>query len=523
MPDIVTTSSASLKSRPRLASIDLRAVAWFSLFVLVGSLVILHPLIVLGCLAAVAALGLCRFAATYVRRANLEFWQVLGLVALSGYILLTRGFENLTIHIGGFPIIIGYVLIYASLALAVFSRRQLIARALKEPPVLCVLALLVLAVLHLVVDIPSYGIWALRDSTMCLDGVFVLLGLAWAMKSNNSVFLARWMMGLFVLNMLYTYTMPWSDKVWSWSPVSGVFLKVPVFGDFSGAGDLLVEGAVFCICVGGYLIKRPSWLMLLLAIGQFSGVAITQGRRTYVGTVVVLIILVLFGETKKFAKLFVLIPSAVIVIFLVTGLGGLKISGRIGEVNLDFFEAHVRSLQTSEGTPGSSVESRFSMADEAFQHFLAHPVLGEGFGQPLLTDIDETNGMVTRMPHNSSLSYLARLGLIGFVIWIAFHFLLIKRFIIVLRQRSSFDDKLLSAFVLWLFLYYVLFMICSLVEAPFEFPSGSVQFYFFMGFALGLMRWNLSDKNKRQHRAAGSANRAEHGLIASQLRAGKFA
>jgi hypothetical protein len=508
MPDVATNSSANLKSSPRLARIDLRAVAWFLLFLLVGSLAMLYPLVVLGCLAAVAVLGLCRLVVTRVQRANLELWQVLTLIALSGYTLLTRGFENLTVHLGGFPIIVGYVLIYASLGLAIFSRRQLVASALKEPPVLCMLALLVFAVLHLAVDFPSYGIWALRDSTMCLDGMFMLLGMAWAMKSNNIAFLARWLLALYVLNMLYIYTMPWGDKVWSWSPVSGVFLKVPILGDFSGAGDILVDGAMFCLCVGCYLVSRPSWLMPLLAMGQFLGVAITQGRRQYIGTVIVLVILALLGEGRRFAKLLVLIPAAVIVIFLATSIGGLKIEGRIGEINLSFFEAHLRSVHTSEGTPGSAVESRFDMADQAFRHFFAHPIVGEGFGRPLLTDIDETNGAVTRMPHNSSLTYLARLGVVGFVLWIAFHFLLIKRFVSVLRRRSSSDDKLVSAFVLWLFLFYVLFMNVSLVEGPFEFPSGAVPFYFFMGFALGLMRWQLSDKNKRQYQAPALAHSA---------------
>jgi O-antigen ligase len=117
--------------------------------------------------------------------------------------------------------------------------------------------------------------------------------------------------------------------------------------------------------------------------------------------------------------------------------------------------------------------------------------------------LNEVNGAVTRIPHNSSLTYLARLGVIGFTLWIAFHFLLAKRFISVLRRRSSSDDKLVSAFVLWIFLYYVLFMNISLVEGPFEFPSGAVPFYFFMGFALGLMRWQLSGKNKPQDRASG--------------------
>jgi O-antigen ligase len=242
--------------------------------------------------------------------------------------------------------------------------------------------------------------------------------------------------------------------------------------------------------------------MLALTLGQFLGVSITQGRRTYVGTAAALVLLVLFGEAKKFAKLIILVPSALIVLFLVTTVGGLKISGRIGEVNLDFLKAHLRSIETSEGTPGSSRETRVDMVEQALQHFYVHPVLGEGFGQPLIADIDESNGAVTRMPHNSSITYLARLGLIGFVIWIAFHFLLITRFVSVLRRRNTGDDKRLPAFVLWLFLFYVLFMITSLVEAPFEFPSGAVPFYFFMGLALGLMRWHMSDNNKREPRAA---------------------
>ncbi|MGA6952529.1 MAG: O-antigen ligase family protein, partial [Candidatus Sulfotelmatobacter sp.] len=321
-------------------------------------------------------------------------------------------------------------------------------------------------------------------------------------------FLTKWLMVVFVLNMFYSFTEPWGEKLWAWSPQSGVFLSVPLLGNYNGRGDLLLEGALFCICVGSYVITRQRWrwLIVVLAMGQFLGLAISQVRRMYVGAVVILVILLLLGEAKKFAKLFVLLPAAVIVILLVTTVGGIEISGRIGEVNLDFFKAHIRSIHDSEGTPGSAVESRFLMADEAIQHFREHPVLGVGFGQPLLTVIDQNNGAVTRMPHNSSLSYLARLGIIGFAAWIAFHFFLIKRFINALRQRKSCDNQQVSSLVLWFFLFYVLFMIGSLVEAPFEFPSSAVPFYFFMGFALGLIQQYLSGKDKVKvgHRLAGS-------------------
>jgi O-antigen ligase len=498
MAKTVPNTSATLQSGPRPMKVDLGDVAWFSLFVLLGSLAILRPFVLLVCLAVAAALGFCWLIVKGLQRAHLELWQALVIVALTGYMLLSYGFENLAFHVGGVPIIISYGLMYGALALAVFRYRHLMPRALHEPAILCMLGLFALALLHLAVDVPSYGIWAVRDATMCLDGVFMLLGLLWAMKANSTVFLTKWLMVVFVLNMFYSFTQPWGEKLWSWSPKSGIFLSVPIIGNFNGRGDVLMAGAVFCICVGSYVIKRPSWLMLFLAGAQFLGIAIAQTRRMYIGAVVVLIILVFLGEAKKFAKLLILLPASVIVILLVTTVGGLEINGRVGTINLDFFKDHIRSIHDSAGTPGSSVESRFDMVDEALGHFRQHPVFGVGFGQPLLTEMDhnnaEGNNAVTRMPHNSSVSYLARLGIIGFALWIAFHLSLIKRFISALRQRGRCDDKRLSAFVLWFFLFYVLFMIGSLVEGPFEFPSGAVPFYFLMGFALGLIRWQLPDK-----------------------------
>jgi len=506
MNDIVTNTSASVESTPRWRNINRRDLAILAVFVLLGGLATVNPIYLLYGFAAAAGLGVLWWVVARVRREGMESWQILALIGLSGHMLLNYGWDNLAIHIGGFPIVISYGLMFTALALAVYGRRRWLASALKEPAVACALVLLVLALVHLAVNIPEFGVMAVRDSTMCIDALFLLIGMAWAMKSQNISFLAKWLTVLFVLNMLYGATLPWSETIWGWSPESGVFLKVPLLGSFNGTGDLLLIGALFCTFVGSYVIKRPSWLMLLLSLAQFLGVGIAQVRRMYVGLVVVLILLVLFGEIKKFARVLVLLPAAVLVLVLATTVGGIEISGRVGPVNLDFFKEHLRSISTSEGTPGSSVESRFAMVAEAYQHFLAHPVFGEGFGLPLLTEMDtnnaEGNNAVTRHPHNSSLSYLARLGAIGFFFWIAFHFCLIKRFVHAIRRRRFYDPEL-SSWVMWLFLYYVLFMITSLVEGPFEFPSGAIPFYFFMGLALGFMR-RLPEKGYAKAKAFGS-------------------
>jgi O-antigen ligase len=495
MSRIVTNSHTSLKSGTRLQGIDLRYVAGFAVLVLVGGAASLYPIFLLICLAAAVAVGIGWAVFRFLGSAGLELWQVLLLTALSGYMLLNYGFENLAFHMGGFPVIISYGLVYAALALALFRGKNLVANALREPAVLCMLALLAFSLLHLVFDLPQYGLMAIRDDSMCLDGLFMLLGLAWAIKKDSVAFISKWLMVIFAVNMLYGLTQPWGEQLWSWSPESGVFIKVPIFGNYNGIGDLEVAGAMFCLCVGAYVIKRPKWLVPLLVMGQFLAFAFAQVRRMYVALVVILIILILLGEAKKFGKLLVLLPVALAGILAVTTLGGIEINGRVGPVKLDFFREHIRSIETPEGTPGSSVEGRFQWADEALGHFYQHPIVGVGFGQPLLSEVaDDTNGAVTRQPHNSSLTYLARLGLIGFAMWIAFHFFVIKTFIKVFRQRHS-CDKRLYAFVLWVFLFYIIVTISSLVEPTFEYPSFAIPFYFLIGFAVGTIRWHLFSRN----------------------------
>lgn len=493
MADLATHPITSLK--PRSRRVNLRYVAAFSLLIGVGILAAFYPILWVGFLGAAAAIGICWWVFVLFQRAGLELWQVLMVTALSGYMLLNYGFDGLTIHIGGVPLIVNYGLVYTALLLAILTYHDSIRETLREPTVLCLLAILAFSACHLLIDLPSYGLWAIRDSSMCLESTFLLLGMLWAKKANSASFLIKWLLVVFVLNAIYSFTMPWGEKLWAWSPQSGVFFQVPIFGNYNGIGDVLTEGVMFCICLAPYVAKRPRWIMPLLILAQFLGIAISQVRRMYVAIAVVFIILIFLGEIKKSAKLLLVLPCAIGVILLVTTVGGVEIPGRVGDVNVDFFKDHIRSISDPEGTPGSSVDSRFVMADEALQHFAAHPILGEGFGQPLVSEVaDDKNNAVTRMPHNSSLSYLARLGVVGFAMWIAFHFCLIKRFIGALRQRRHCEDKRLCALVLWFFLYYVIFMIVSLVEAAFEYPSGAIPFYFFMGIALGLIRWQFPSK-----------------------------
>ncbi len=492
---MLTNTVSSVKPRNGLKT-GWRYAVWLPVFVVAGILAVLYPYLTLACLAALAALGFGWAVVVFMRRAHLQLWQVLALLALTGYMLLNYGFENLTLHVGAFPIIISYGLMYSAFVLALLARPESMKKALKEPVMICAMGMILFACFHLLVDIPSYGLWAVRDASIFLDGIFLLLGFAWASEKNSPAVMAKWLMVVFVANILYSFTLPWHDKFWSWSPESGVFAQVPILGNYRGNADHLVSGALFCICIGGYVIKRGRWILPFLVMAQLLGIAIEQTRRMYVAILVVIVILVILRETKKYSQLLLMVSAGLTVLFLLIA-GGLKITGRIGPVDMDFFENHVRSISGAEDTPGSRVQGRLDWSEQALEHFYAHPVFGEGFGQPLLDAVDEL-GTVVRMPHDSSLTVLARTGVIGSALWLAFHFSLIARFVYALRQRR-FCDKRIADYVLWLFLFYVLVMIDSFVEAPFEFPSMAVIFYFMMGFALSLIRRYFPDRHSQRY------------------------
>jgi O-antigen ligase len=495
MPNVAANSSPSLRSNSRPARIDLRLAIGFALLVVAGGLGVIYPMVWIVCLTAAVALAVFWGLFRVLGKLGLEKWQLAALTTFSGYMLLNYGYDNLAIHIGGFPILIGYGLAYLAFVGAVYSRRRFIGEALREPALLCVLALLLLAAGHLVTDIPSYGSWAFRDGTMCFDGLFLLVGLLWARKAGSFEVVAKWLLLVFAILMFYGLTLPWHESLFSWSPVSGVYYEVPLLGNYRGTGDWLLAGALFCICVGGYVRKRPTWLMPALAVGMLLGIAVTQVRRAYLAIVVAIVILILAGEAKKFARLFIMVPLALVIVFAVTGWGGLEVSGRIGKISPQFFIDHLRSIGGAEDTPGSDPMTRVRMASEAYQHFLSHPIFGEGFGRPVVEEYDWETDSWTRTPHNSTITYLARLGAVGELMWVAFHVCLWIRFYYAFRQRRSADRRIYS-FVLWSFLFYVLFMMSSLVESPFEYPAEAILFYFLIGFSLGLTRWQLLPKNR---------------------------
>ena len=458
-----------------------------------GFLVYAYPFAVFAFSASLALFALAAWL--IMRRLHLELWQVLVLTVLTGYIVFNYGFANLTVHAGGMPIIVGHALMFGALALAVVTRGSALIKVIREPTVLALLALFLLSLLHLALDIPQHGFYAVRDSSLFLEGVFLLLGLLWAREERNLNTLLKWFFLIFLANLLYSLSFPWGESLRSWSPQSGIFRAVPVFGFYSHTYLYLLSGALFCLWLGRYAVKWPRWILLLLAVAQLFGLTIHQARSMYVGIVIVLIVLLLLGELRKWAKITVTLSLGLVALLLVTSFAGIELRGRVGPASFSFLQDHVRSLSGVPGSPGvGTIYHRLEWYNEVWERARStttNLLVGEGFGEPLI-DFEIAAGVQVRQPHNTHLSVLARLGLVGLAIWAFFHFLIVRRFVHVLRRRGQLDKKH-SDLRLWLFIFYILFMLVTSVQPYLEFSYGAIPFYFLMGFALGIMRWQLAE------------------------------
>lgn len=138
--------------------------------------------------------------------------------------------------------------------------------------------------------------------------------------------------------------------------------------------------------------------------------------------------------------------------------------------------------QNGSTSPTSLMAFRMHLWHQAWDGFLEHPWVGNGFGTRMMTT--QLNGLPAVVdgrwisgPHNSFLAVMNRLGLIGFFLlsgllgWVGWIFL---------RSPKSDFSWLVAASVVNLH-FFALFNVCL------ENPQGGIWYWFFLGTALAVV------------------------------------
>jgi O-antigen ligase len=467
------------------------AVIGLFLFILIGMIAAIYPsatgIALLATTAVVVVLSRCH-------RNGIETWQIITLACLTGYIVLNYGFENLSIPLGPLQFLpIGELFMGAALLLAVFRYHGPVLRgALQNAPVLYTLALLLLTLIHLAMDVPNYGLYALRDATSSFEAIFLILGILWASQERNVELLTKWLMWLFIAATIYSYTFPWADQLENWSVTSGPFHPVALLGNYQEVAVYLVAGALFCIWIAPSVTAWPRWFLNILAMAQLAGLGILQSRTMYVGIALILLLLFFLREIRRMSQFLSLLGrslAALVLTMLLLSAVGWKVQGRLGPMDMSGLTKELQSIwpSSAESAELGHESDRRAWYGEVWDKLRTSPthmLLGVGYGQPLIDFMSET-GQPIRQPHNSSMNVFGRLGLVGLCIWLLFLWAVMKRLWKAARQSGKTGDGH-AALRLWLFAFCVLGLLDSMVQPYFEFSHSAVPFFFLLGVALGM-------------------------------------
>lgn len=478
------TATKVLDARP-----NAKIVFGLAIAVAMGVLLAAYPITSLG----VVTVGIALYGFFQWCRERMEWWQLLVLLALAPTFVLNYGFDNFAVGAGGFKFPAGDLLMFLALLLVTWQiGRSALQNILIDPPVACLMALLLMTCCHLLIDVPRYGFYAVRDGSMFFESVILILGVTWGQDQRNTQLLKRWLFYIFLANLFYSYTFSWGDKIKSMSPSFGVFHPVALFGNYQQSALLLLLGAMYFVWIAPSAVRWPRWLLTLLSAAQLGGLAILQARSMYVGIVLILLVLFLFHENRKLVGFASTVGwgVAVLLLFLVViSALGITIQGRMGPVNLSFVGDQIKTVLAM-GHANTRMVHEDDRADwygQVWDRVRSSPtnvVVGEGFGQALINFEDE-DGNPVRQPHNSSLTVLARLGFVGLSIWLLFIGLVLARFVRFLRMRSASEG--VTSTILWLFLCFLLFLEISSVQPELEFSHGTIPFYFLLGLGIGIM------------------------------------
>lgn len=423
---------------------------------------------------------------------GLRFWQQMTLIGLMGYIVLDYGFANLTIP--GVPVPVGHLLMSAGLLVALPGRGADVRAFIREPVVWCWLGLAGLTMLHLIVEIPSYGIWAIRDSNFIVEGIFLLSGFLWARERLGLPSMVRGLLTIFVIASVYGLAYPASEQLIAISPRSGVFLDVPLLGTYWSYPFVLVAGALCVFLLGREVLKWPRVVVGSLALLSLFWSLVFQARSMYVGILAVPVLLALIGERHRAAKAIAGIAMSVLLVMGVTATG-MQLEGRIGTLTPEFLVQHLRSMLLVPGTPSvGTTQWRIDAGTQILNQWTASAAtigIGQGFGQAL-TDWEVSpelasggvgTGVQVRAPHNTTITVVVRLGLAGLLFWVLMHARIAYLLVRAIRRASR--ATVAYGFAVWMLAFYVLAMLFTSAQPFLEFSQGAIPFYTLIGFAIG--------------------------------------
>ncbi len=408
-------------------------------------------------------------------------WFLVALpLLLLGYALAGRGFA----YLGAAPLFVGE-LVLALGVMALLASHGL-RPLLRRPLPLLLATFMVWSAVATLPHLPAYGVATLRDAAFwgyALYG-FVVAGLV-----------LRWPEILRRLFIQYrTFALLFAGGAWLAFLVAeqyGGLFNVPgtdiAFFNAKG-GDLLVHmaGAAAFTLIG--FADRPKWIYAFLALDAV--IIMVSNRGGMVAFALAVFVLVLVRPQRMNLLPFVY-GGVVVALALILIDPRIQIDER-RTVSLDQFKENVASVFTDSGT--SQLENtkawRINWWSDIVSYtvFGDHFLLGKGYGINLATDdgyqVQKDESL--RSPHNATMTVLARSGVPGAALWMAFLLVWSGTLLFQLldaRRQGRVTWTSVHAFLL---AYFAAFMVNASFDVFLEGPMGGIWFWCVIGVGMAV-------------------------------------
>jgi hypothetical protein len=353
-----------------------------------------------------------------------------------------------------------------------------------------------------IVDGFEYGIWAFRDAAQVIESLWLIVAFAVAQKAENVARLFRWLNWLLVAYCVYAVGKPFQDTIASISPsiptASGGEL-IPVIGLYANLPLMLLWTTFYLVITEhkNQLVRSAAIAVACLMIGFV--VIVVQARTTYFQLAALMCIVGLFRR-KSVGRFGMVIPIMFIVLGIITAFN-IKVPGKLTDkVSFSFI---IQQLETiggmaqggEEGLNASAtgVPLRLGWWTNILEQESADAVAlitGLGYGKPLTnyaaTNIAGTGGVAVREPHNSFISVLGRLGIVGAISWTWLHIELFKLWRKVFLYYRGVKGRVWINRMLLMLAFVALVLAWAVGEDALEKPFNIMPYYCFWGVILRL-------------------------------------
>ncbi|HLF70735.1 MAG TPA: hypothetical protein VI759_01080 [Dehalococcoidia bacterium] len=462
---------ATLGAAPEAGARALRIASIVAVLALVGAVSVVMPLLAIG-----LALAVCMA----LRGEKLVEDGIV--LLLAGTIILNYGFANVGVNLGPLPLPLTEVVLFALVGWCLVQPKWLHGLGL---PGLLLAAVLLLATLRLIVDMPRYSTLAVRDYTTPLEAMVLLVGF-WAFNRFGLKWCERLWLLLALAALAYGLLYPIREAIVAASPVVGLQQAVPLLGQYQGVGAIISAGFFL------FLLRFKAPWSFLLGAACLLIVALFQARGLYLVLPLTAVVITFAAGRLKTSlpqRLAGTIFAGVLLMLVVMPLAP---SGRMGPVTASFTTQQLGTLIGRKGPGDGSYEDRIGWIRLSWERQTAsvtNLIAGVGLG-PDLANGAAAGPELTRKPHNDYIEIINRYGLAGAILWAGLFASLLLPIWRAATSRTHSERE--RAFLVWVIAGSFVYMFIAATQPLLAFPYGTIPLFMLLGMGLAQARRGTS-------------------------------